>query len=256
MPETSIELGGLTVAIAADDAVTRLARARYEAFLTSAPARWHLQILVEPEARPTIDVLRAERDGDVVTVTRSDVRGTISMTDRRATASLYAADELPLDAFIRVLFSLALIEHGGLLVHAASLVRDGRAYLFPGRSGAGKTTLARMAPDATLLSDELSLVRDGRAWGTPFWGELARGGEPMSAPLAAIYFPEQAAHHAARPLGTGDAHRRLLTTVLFFPRDPELVRSVFAIAAELAGRTPCFALSFRKDPGVWSVVNA
>ena len=48
---------------------------------------------------------------------------------------------------------------GGFLVHAASAVRNGRAFVFAGVSGHGKTTLARLAPpDVTLLTDEISYV--------------------------------------------------------------------------------------------------
>jgi hypothetical protein len=45
-------------------------------------------------------------------------------------------------------------------VHAASAVRNGRAFVFAGISGTGKTTISRLAPpDVTLLTDEISYVR-------------------------------------------------------------------------------------------------
>ena len=71
-------------------------------------------------------------------------------------------------------------------------VRDGRAFLFTGPSGAGKTTIVRHAPDdVTVLTDEISYVRrQGDAYvafGTPFAGEWADVGEPISAPIAAIF---------------------------------------------------------------------
>jgi ABC-type iron transport system FetAB ATPase subunit len=61
---------------------------------------------------------------------------------------------------LRILHTLLLAAEGGFLVHAASAVRNGRAFLFAGLSGAGKTTIAGLAPpDATLLTDEISYVR-------------------------------------------------------------------------------------------------
>ena len=92
-----------------------------------------------------------------------------------------------IDAVLRIVHSLILARQGGFLVHAASAIRDGKAFLFSGVSGAGKTTISRLAPpDAKLLTDEISYVRrEGNrylACGTPFAGELARVGENQSRP--------------------------------------------------------------------------
>ena len=55
---------------------------------------------------------------------------------------------------------LVLARQGGFLLHSASAIRNGKAFLFAGVSEAGKTTISRLAPpDATLLTDEISYVR-------------------------------------------------------------------------------------------------
>jgi len=73
----------------------------------------------------------------------------------RQTANPYA-----IDGVLRILHSLILAREGGFLVHAASAVRNGRAFVFAGISGTGKTTISRLAPaDVTLLTDEISYVR-------------------------------------------------------------------------------------------------
>ncbi len=70
------------------------------------------------------------------------------------------ANPYSLDSVLRILHSLILAERGGFLLHAASAICDGRAYLFSGVSGAGKTTMTRLAPaDITLLTDEISYLR-------------------------------------------------------------------------------------------------
>ena len=105
-----------------------------------------------------------------------------------------SANPYSLDAVLRIVHSLILAERGGFLLHAASAICEGRAYLFSGVSGAGKTTMTRLAPpDITLLTDEMSYLRPERqsgyrAFGTPFAGELARSGENCSAPVAALFF--------------------------------------------------------------------
>jgi len=139
---------------------------------------------------------------------------------------------MPSTAAFRIVHSLLLARQGGLLVHAASVVRNGRAFLFAGVSGAGKTTISRLAPpDATLLTDEISYLRreaDGYfAYGTPFAGELAQPGENVRAPLAALYLLAQGTENRIDPVAEADALREVLRCVLFFAHDSELVGHVF-----------------------------
>ena len=73
----------------------------------------------------------------------------------RQTANPYS-----IDGVLRILHSLMLARTGGFLVHAASAVRTGRAFVFAGVSGTGKTTISRLAPpDVTLLTDEITYLR-------------------------------------------------------------------------------------------------
>src|SRR5215469_8678309 len=86
----------------------------------------------------------------------------------RQTANPYS-----IDAVLRIIHTLVLARRGGFLMHSASAIRNGKAFLFAGVSGAGKTTISRLAPaDVTLLTDEISYVREQSAgyiaYGTPF----------------------------------------------------------------------------------------
>ncbi|HST21879.1 MAG TPA: hypothetical protein VLR90_12215 [Blastocatellia bacterium] len=103
--------------------------------------------------------------------------------------------EYPLD---ELLFVNLLAAGRGVEVHACGLKdRDGNGYLFPGQSGAGKSTTARLwanQPGVTMLSDERIVLRkDGeRIWmhGTPWHGEanLARADK---AKLTKVFFLRQ-----------------------------------------------------------------
>ena len=172
----------------------------------------------------------------------------------RQTANPYA-----IDAAFRIVHSLLLASQGGLLVHAASAVRNGRAFLFAGVSGAGKTTISRLAPpDATLLTDEISyLRREGEgyvAYGTPFAGELAKPGENVCAPLAALYLLAQGPENRIDPVGDAEATRAILESVLFFAHDSKLVGKVFDSVCELVRRVPVQRLTFVPDSRVWELI--
>jgi GTP-dependent phosphoenolpyruvate carboxykinase len=160
---------------------------------------------------------------------------------------------------LRILHTLLLAREGGFLVHAASAVRNGRAFLFAGFSGAGKTTVASLAPpDATLLTDEISYVRrvDGQyyAFGTPFTGELARLGENVRAPIAALYLLAKGSNNKIEAITPANAARGLLENILFFARDPKLVNLVFEAACAFTDRVPVSRLTFLPDARVWEMI--
>ena len=138
-------------------------------------------------------------------------------------------------------------------------MRNGRAFLFAGASGVGKTTISRLAPpDVTLLTDEISYVRrqdEGYfAFGTPFTGELAQPGENLRAPVAALYLLAKGPENKIEPVAAAHAARGLLENILFFAGDPELVNLVFQSACEFAGRVPVYRLAFVPDSGVWDMI--
>ena len=107
-------------------------------------------------------------------IRRPDLEGEIDLTSRIARVTNRAAI-YSFDSFLRILYSLILVQEGGFLLHAASVVRDGQGYAFMGKSGAGKSTIAAHSPEQSVLSDEISLIKkveaDYRLYSTPFWGE-------------------------------------------------------------------------------------
>jgi len=160
---------------------------------------------------------------------------------------------------LRIVHTLILARQGGFLVHAASAIRGGRAFLFAGVSGAGKTTISRLAPsDATLLTDEISYVRrqgdEYWACGTPFAGELARVGENLSAPLSTLFLLEKGPENRIEAVAPSEAVRLLMRNILFFAEDPELVSLVFRSACEFAEQVPARRLIFVPDQRVWEMI--
>lgn len=173
----------------------------------------------------------------------------------RQSATPYA-----IDSVLRIVHSLLLARQGGFLLHSASAIRNGKAFLFAGVSGAGKTTISRLAPpDATLLTDEISYVRMLEAgyvaFGTPFTGELAKLGENVCAPVAALYLLAQGPENRIDPVSAAEAARSLLANVLFFANDEELVQALFYSAFEFVRRVPVSRLTFVPDSRVWELIG-
>jgi hypothetical protein len=161
---------------------------------------------------------------------------------------------------LRIVHTLILAHEGGFLLHSAGAIRNGRAFLFSGVSGAGKTTISRLAPsDATLLTDEVSYIRRDdagyRACGTPFAGELARVGENCSAPIASLFFLKQGPENKIGPIEKSEAIRRLMRNILFFAEDANLVESVFQSACDFVERVPVQRLTFTPDSRIWNLIG-
>lgn len=209
----------------------------------------------------------ADRDADVSVVHRSG-RWIIERGDFRAewnpatrTGTVHqTANPYSIDAVLRILHTLLLAKQGGFLLHSASAIRHGRAFLFAGVSGAGKTTISRLAPpDATLLTDEISYVRKTSegyvAFGTPFTGELAKLGENTSAPVAALYLLAQGPENRIDPVAPADRGRELLSNMLFFAEDQETVQYAFQAACDFVDRVPVYRLTFVPDARVWEMIQ-
>jgi hypothetical protein len=263
MDELSIEIAGLRTGIRTrDPAVAGFVRERYRGFLSAETPEWWIEMKAEAVPSPSfVGNVAVVRDGERTrfAVRRRDFAGTLDLDHRSGAVAVSDPGAVSIDSFLRIAYSLALLDVRGLVVHAASLVRNGKAYLFCGPSGSGKTTVARLSGDATLLSDELSIVRvadtRARCYATPFAGELARAGEDRAAPLRGIYFLHHGSRHAVEAVKPRQALERLLPNVLFFAREAELGARVLGIAADLVEATPCFELWFLPDPGFWEVVD-
>lgn len=259
-----IEIGGMPVRVNTIDAgFLAILQERYSGFISEhanrdAEVEFDVEISDTAFADPSADVTVSNRSGRW-SLQRGDFQAEWNPSARtgriRQTANPYS-----IDAVLRIVHTLVLARQGGFLMHSASAIRNGKAFLFAGVSGAGKTTISRLAPpDATLLTDEISYVRKTgsgyTAYGTPFTGELAKLGENVSAPVAALYLLAQGPENRIDPVAPADAARSLLANVLFFAEDEELVQATFHSAFEFVSRVPVSRLTFVPDARVWELIG-
>jgi hypothetical protein len=157
----------------------------------------------------------------------------------------------------RYLFFHAYLRRNGLLLHAAGVVRQGYAYLFPGPSGSGKTTIVRLSPGCHILSDETTgvlLPANGgppTAYGTPFSGEWGRLGEDVAAPVKALVFPQHASENKVTPLTPSEVFKRLLPCVFTYTAWQPRLQKIFDLAGSLAELAPGYLLQFRPEGEFW-----
>lgn len=131
-------------------------------------------------------VLYALRDGYYIEITSN---GRLHRMAATADFSVIDADlqwddpqaGSALSSLIRTAYAQAILYHNAISIHASAVHNDGRAYLFMGKSGTGKSTHSALwmehIPDTELLNDDNPTIRfrEGKAYayGTPWSGKTA-----------------------------------------------------------------------------------
>jgi hypothetical protein len=150
---------------------------------------------------------------------------------------------------------------GGALIHCCGVVHQGRAILFCGRSGAGKSTTARLWREAgaTVLNDDRIVIRPHalgvQAGATPWHGTL-KDIHPAVLPLAAVFHLHQARENRAEPISSRQGTLRLMANAIapFYREEPtQSILDTLALAGEQARH---FNLYFRPDADAVATVRS
>ena len=213
--------------------------------------------LVDSQYTPII-----ERTPKQLTITGLDFQATIKW-DAPAQAILGVSHEEhqprlgAIENFLRVASAYRVLAQQGVLLHSAGLVLDGQAYLFAGRSGAGKTTLTRKAhaAGAGILSDDINIAlpdENGgfRAFPVLFAGDFGQTPDllaPGGYPLAALCFLEQGGAATLEPLSKAAAVARLVAACPFVNADPYKSADLLEAAANLVRQVPVRKLISRRE---------
>lgn len=141
---------------------------------------------------------------------------------------------------------------GGVLLHAALVVKDGRGCLLAGRSGVGKSTLSGLCAAAgwTVYSDDRAIVfqRGGqwRAAGTPWHGSsrFSRDGEVG---LGGLYFLQQDRVDRCEAMEKHAARLALLDVASVPWFDDDWSQGALQALDRLACQAPCGRLHFTRS---------
>lgn len=280
--DAGIRVGDMLLSLCAEPPVSAITlRESYAPFLAGGQADVHLTVRTMVHARQDqgSPVFRSAkwvfwRDGSKVTVEtyagssgpcrilrldRASYQGQLVCNEDSPYNSVEPALGYPLDEILII----DLLSRGrGALLHACAVDADGRGLAFVGKSGAGKSTTARLwlqRDDATVLCDDRIVVRkmDGvfRAYGTPWHGDIPAV-SPASAPLEKLLFIRHGAENRLTPLRPAEAVSRLMGCVFTTWWDPQGLAFTLSFLEELARTVPCYEFAFRPEPEALDAVLA
>ncbi|MBK8046600.1 MAG: hypothetical protein IPK16_05415 [Anaerolineales bacterium] len=173
--------------------------AQYGSFATPATdsaLRVDLQVVdgapfITPEGQHAWQVITWQ-EGDRIRFRSFYEEGWIARDQRVAHLDLRAEGDP--ENFLRVLYAWECLAHGGLLLHASGIVRNGLGFVFFGHSGAGKTTIAGLSAPAVVLSDDLVMIRPMAdrvvVFGAPFAGALPETAHQSGCTAGGILRPD------------------------------------------------------------------
>ena len=165
----------------------------------------------------------------------------------------------PLD---QILLMNYLALHDGVIMHAAGWALNGSGWVFPGKSGDGKTTLTRclsgLRKGQILSDDRIVIRRTGqtfRMYGTPWPGE---GGYAVNrgVKLNRLVFLSKGSVNKMMALEPAAVVSRLMPVLSIPWYDKEKVVALTAFCDLLIKRVPAYELTFRADSSVMDFLKA
>lgn len=264
----TISVGGIGCSIVAQSSsLLDLLRSRYQWFESSTPAIYEVLLRVVPQSdftfnegeehRPTLVKVSAG-DNYLFRQAYNPFVAVISMASRKALVKM-GDSEHSFDNFLRIFYSLILVREKGLLLRGASLSDKGRGQIFFGPPGSGKTTVARLSPGRTVLTDELALIKPHNGgyyvYGTPFGEEFTAGRSNTRAELTGLYSLNKAETNSVVPLDQGRAVTALCRCVLSFGSEISPPNRVLDTCRALVDAIPVYELNFRQDPTFWELID-
>lgn len=145
-----------------------------------------------PRATHALEIVRSW-DGDRAAIDAGDVHTQLTelRPSRYVARARVSPDALGVSTFLSSTTSTIVERLGGVILHAAGVVVDGRAVLFVGPSGAGKTTAANLCSSAAWIAKDRAAVVPHQGgyvvFGMPGGDELTLPRAPTAAhPLACV----------------------------------------------------------------------
>ena len=159
------------------------------------------------------------------------------------------------NTMMKLMFSFATTFRDTLQIHSSVTIKDGKGYMFLGKSGTGKSTHSQLwiknIEGCSLLNDDNPVIRIGedgvaRVYGSP-WSGKTPGYRNLEAPIGAIVNLRQAKQNAIRKLSVVESYASLYTSFTGMKFIKELADGYHATNSKLVNSVPIYELECLPD---------
>ena len=199
--------------------------------------------------------VQADRAEEKLTVTEAELAEEQKLQPYAQRGVLYAC------ALLRKLSKRMLYRYDTILLHAAALLYEGKAYLFVAPSGTGKTTHIMLwkkclGEKMAILNGDKPFLRlqngEITVYGSPWKGKEGYGMN-ASAPLGGVFLLDRAAENSVRQATVPEALQKLLFATIF-PEEAEGRAKVLDFMGSLYRAVPVAMLYCNmEDDAVYTV---
>jgi hypothetical protein len=168
-----------------------------------------------------------------------------------------AMQRFGLDNSLMVLYAFATAPLDTLEMHASVVSNGGKAYMFIGKSGSGKSTHSRLwlshVPGSLLVNDDNPILRineDGTAfvYGSP-WSGKTPCYRNVCLPAGAAVLIRQAPENKISRLPLVQAYALLAASCSGFRAEKSIADGLHASISKIASGVPCYMLDCLPDAG-------
>ena len=168
-----------------------------------------------------------------------------------------------LSSLLRIAYSLSILRHEAVAIHASAICHQGEALLFLGKSGTGKSTHARLwvthGEGCSLLNDDNPTLRwtpQGlKAYGTP-WSGKTHCYRNEGYPVRGIARLGQAAENRFRLLDEREALLALMPSCTLLRENEAIEDRFYDLMERILTTTPVAHLTCRADQEAYRCCRA
>jgi len=149
----------------------------------------------------------------------------------------------------------------GMIIHAAGFIINELCFLFPGKSGAGKSTISKLFGDNEqfeCLSDDRMIIReiDGgfNGYGTPWPGDAGISVNKY-APVSGFFFLNKDRSNSIKRLSPAEAIEKLIPVASIPWYQSDLLSIALQFTDKLISNIPAYELSFNQGSEVVNVLE-
>ena len=201
----------------------------------------------------------------VILVNKNFSQATAYLLPDKAKGKAWATTDIIYDFLQVLLINYFALHNKGIFTHSVGIKDvDGNGFIFTGKSGAGKSTTARLwhkNSKAMVLNDDRIIVRKVKnkfyIYGSPWHGEFSDYLESKieSAPLKSLFFIHHAPLNKARRIPEKEAFSLLYPSLFPTFWDKKCLENIVSFCEDLIKNVPCYNLGFVNDKNVIGFVR-